>query len=158
MTIDFSKWGASDYAAWWGAVIATFAFVWNIVLAIRSGPRIKLFVNPNMQIWPQDPKTKGKSYVSVRAVNTGTSPTTITHFAGFHASNRLDLVQGKKQNFVVNSSPLLGQDIPFKLLPGEEWSNMTDQDDLKEKFPGGYIYVGIIHNQRAKPIMKRVKI
>ena len=30
---------ATDIAAWWGAVIATLALVWNIFTWIRSGPR-----------------------------------------------------------------------------------------------------------------------
>lgn len=51
MVIDFSKFTISDYAAWWGAVIATLALIWNIVIAARSGARVKVRVSPNMKIF-----------------------------------------------------------------------------------------------------------
>lgn len=157
MTIDFSKISASDYAAWWGAIIATLALVWNIIVAILSGARVKVRATPDMIIYPPQNLTGDKEYISVTAVNCGTSPTTITHFCGYYSQSMWDLIRGKKQSFIVNSDPRLGQEIPFILAPGEEWSNLTDQKSLFEKCPNGYIYVGIIHNQRKRPIYKRVK-
>jgi hypothetical protein len=59
---------------------------------------------------------------------------------------------------VVNASPELGKQLPCILAPGEEWSNLTDQESLLEKCPSGYIYVGISHNQKKRAIYKRVKI
>lgn len=78
--IDFSSFKVSDYAAWWGAIVASLALIWNIVVAIRTGPKIHLTVTPNMQLHPRLPGEEDKSYIFVKAVNTGTSPTTITHF------------------------------------------------------------------------------
>lgn len=158
MTIDFSYFTASDYAAWWGATIATLALVWNIVVAIRTGARIKVKVIPNINVYPIQPPTNDNTYVSVTAVNHGNSPTTITHFSGYYASDLWSLIRGKKQQFVINASPETGKPVPYVLGPGQEWSGLADQDDLLNKSKGGYLYLGVYHNQCNKPIYKRVKI
>jgi len=158
MVIDLSKFSVSDYAAWWGAIIATLALVWNIILAIRSGARIRVRANPNMKIFPKQPITGDNRYISVTAVNHGNSPTTITHFCGYYTSSLWDSIRGRKQNFVVNVHPSLGKPVPYVLAPGEEWNSLADQDDIMKQSGGGYLYIGIIHNQRKRPIYKRIKL
>lgn len=128
--MDISNWSVSDIAAWWGAVIATLALVWNIVVAFRSGPRIHVRATPNMQVYPRQPITEDNTYISVSAVNRGTAPTTITHFCGYYSQSIWHLLRGKKQNFIVNTHPALGRAVPYVLAPGEEWSGMADQADL----------------------------
>jgi len=157
MSIDFSKWSASDFAAWWGAVVATLAVIWNIIVAIRSGARVHVRANPDMQVFPRQPITGDKTYISVTAVNRGNSSTTITHCCGYYTKNIWDRIRGKKQQFFVNTDVSLGKPIPYVLRPGEEWSNMADQMDIQEKCAGGLLYIGIIHNQRKRPVYKRVK-
>jgi hypothetical protein len=105
-----------------------------------------------MQIFPPDPVTGDRRYISVTAVNRGNAPTTITHFCGFRTKNLWDHIRGKRQNFIVNAHHRLGKDLPYVLAPGEEWSNLSDQDDLLEKFKDGLLYIGVIHNQRKKPV------
>jgi len=158
MIIDFSKLTASDYAAWWGATVATLALLWNIVVALRSGARIKVNVSPNMSVYPSHEVSENKTYISVKAVNHGTSPTTITHFSGYYATSLWSLITGKKQQFIINTSPLLGKPIPFVLAPGEEWHNLADQEDITKDCKDGYLYLGVLHNQSNRPVYKRVKI
>jgi len=155
--MDFSNWSISDYAAWWGAIIATLALIWNIIRAIRSGPRIYVRATPNMKVFPEDSITKGKTYISVTAVNRGNAPTTITHFCGFYTNNLWNLIRRKRQHFITNPHPSTGKTIPYVLSPGEEWSNLADQKDIQEKMGNGYLYIGIIHNQKKHPIYVRVK-
>ena len=157
MKIDFSTWSASDFAAWWGAVVATLAVIWNIIVAIRSGARVHVRANPNMQVFPRQPITEDKTYISVTAVNRGNSSTTITHFCGYYIKSFWGLLRGEKQEFIVNTDLSLGKPIPFVLHPGEEWSSMADQKSIEEKCIGGHLYIGIIHNQRKRPVYKRVK-
>jgi hypothetical protein len=158
MSIDFSKFTASNIAAWWGAIIATLTLIWNIIVAIRSGARIKVTATPNVKVYPIQPITENKTYISVKAVNHGTSPTTITHFSGYYAKDLWSLVIGKKQFFVINTHPNLGKSVPYVLGPGEEWSSLADQKDITEKSDGGYLYMGVRHNQSNRPIYKRLKI
>ena len=158
MTIDFSKITASDYAAWWGATIATLALIWNIIVALRSGARVRVKANPNMKVHPPQPPTGDKEWISVTAINCGSSPTTITHCCSYYAASFWDLIRGKKQQFIINCDPRLGSQIPTVLAPGEEWSNLADQEGLKEQSPKGFYYIGVMHNQKKRPIYKRVKI
>jgi hypothetical protein len=37
-----SKWSPSDYAAWWGATLATIVLVWDIIKHYQSGPKIRI--------------------------------------------------------------------------------------------------------------------
>ena len=156
--MDFNNWSISDYAAWWGAIIATLALLWNIVVAIQSGPRVYVRASPNMKVFPEDPITKDKTYISVIAVNRGNAPTTITHFCGFYADSLWNLIRRKRQHFIINAHPSLGKPVPYVLAPGKEWSNLADQDDIQDKMGKGYLYIGIIHNQKKRPIYTRVKL
>lgn len=155
--MDISTWSISDYAAWWGAIIATLALVWNIIVALRSGPRIKVSANPNMKVYPRGPITEDNTYISVKAVNIGTAPTTITHFCGYHADSLWNLIRRKRQQFVITTHPALGNDIPHSLPPGAQWSSMADQSTMAE-YSKGYLYLGVIHNQNEKPVYARVKL
>jgi len=157
MGIDFSKWSASDFAAWWGAIIASFAVIWNIIVAIRSGARLHVRATPEMKIFPRQSTTVDKKYISVTAVNRGNSSTTITHFCGYYTKNIWNRIRGKKQQFIITIDVSLGKPIPYILRPGEEWSNMAIQKDIQDKCAGGLLYMGIIHNQRKRPVYKRVK-
>jgi hypothetical protein len=111
-----------------------------------------------MIVFPRNPLTGDKLYISVTAVNRGNAPTTITHFCGYHTKNLWDLIRRKRQNFVVNTHPGLGKQVPCVLAPGEEWQNMADQENLQESFKGGFLYIGVIHNQRARPVYVRIHL
>lgn len=158
MLPDSSNLTASDYAGWWGAITATLALTWNIVVFIRSGARIKIRVNSNIIVFPESPITKGKTYVSVTAINIGKSATTITHFCGYYGKSYFGIIRMKRQEFVINCHPALGNTVPFLLSPGEEWRGLADQGDLSEHINNGVLLIGIIHNQRKRPILKRTKI
>ena len=158
MKIDFSAWSTSNFAAWWGAIIATLAVIWNIVLAIRSGARVHVSANPNMKIYPPGPPaSRDNTYINVAAVNRGNSPTTITQFCGYYTKSFWYLLRGKKQEFVINIDPAIGKPVPYVLNPGEEWSCMTAQKRIQEECAGGLLYIGVLHNQRKRPVCKRVK-
>lgn len=151
----FSEWNPNDYAAWWGAIIATLALLWNIILALKKGPRVSVKATPNMQIIPESPETADKLYISVTAVNKGSSPTTITHFCGYHTKNFWGVLFNKyRQNFVINTMPSTGNVTSYVLKPGEQWSNLADQSELNKK---RYTYIGIIHTHKKKPVYVRVK-
>jgi hypothetical protein len=152
---------ASDYAAWWGAGVATLALTWNIYRALRSGPRVKVTATPDIQVFPRTAITGDTVYISVTATNRGTAPTTLTNFVGFHEKTLLDLflrrLLRRRKGFVVFTGPL-GQPIPYVLKPGEQWSNVVEQLDLQSHYQGGYLYIGVSHNQRKRPIYAHVHL
>jgi hypothetical protein len=131
---------------------------WNIIHTLRAGARVKVEVTPNIRVYPPQPPTNENDYITIKAINFGTGPTTITHCAGYYTKSIWGLVKkSERQQFIINITPQTGKDIPFILEPGTEWSNLAAQSDLFEKAGDGYLYLGIIHNQRSKPIYKRVK-
>lgn len=155
MIIDLSSLTTSDYAAWWGAIIASFALIWNVVTFIRSGARIKVYVSTNMELFPPNPGKEDNTYTFLRAVNVGDSATTIMHFCGYSAETIFDRFRKKAKHFIISNANT-NQPLPFKLEPGEEWTGLALQDELlKDK---KFVYLGVIHNQREKAIYKRVKI
>lgn len=152
--IDFSTFKASDYAAWWGAIVASLALIWNVVVAIRSGPKVIVTATPNMQLSPPELGEEDKSFIFVKAVNTGTSPTTITHFHGYQANSRFDYFRKKHRPFIVGNNGRFTPP-PIKLGPGDEWVGIMDQDS--EILSDELLYIGIIHNQSKKPVLKKVQ-
>ena len=156
--MSFAAMSASELAAWWGAVVATLALLWNIIRAIRSGARVRVRASPNMSISPNDPATDGKLFISVTAVNKGNAPTTITTFCGYHYRNFWARLRRKGQGFFFNPTGSLGQSVPHVLGPGEQWSNMAAQEGMLEKFDSGAVFIGVIHNQRRRPVFARVAI
>lgn len=155
MVIDFGILKASDYAAWWGAIIATLALIWNIVVALKAGARVELSVMPNMELHPPHPGQEGKTFIFVKAVNKGNASTTITHFCGYKAESYWGRFRKKIKPFVVGSNGSYVSP-PIKLNPGEEWTGIVEQHDMIVSSP--LLYLGIYHNQRDKPIYKKVKI
>lgn len=157
MKIDFSTWSASDYAAWWGAIIATSALIWNAIVAYRSGARIQVRITSGMMLFPRQPVTLDKEWISIKAINRGTSPTTVTLCCGYYAKNYWHRLIGKKKSFIIKCHVSLGDPVPYKLNPGEEWFNMADQEPIKKELSNGLLYMGISHNQKKRPIYKRVR-
>jgi len=155
--IDLSNMNPSDYAAWWGATIATLALVWNIVVALRTGARLHVTVAPNMEFFPATPREEGKKHIIVSAVNRGTSPTTITHFLGYADESWWGRFNKKKrQHFIV--MPKEGSSsIPMKIEPGDEWRGIADQEGVLDGV-NKHVYIGVAHNQHKKSVYKRVKI
>jgi hypothetical protein len=152
-----SKLSASDFAAWWGALVGTLALGWEVYVSLRSGPRVRVRANPNMLVFPRNPATADSLFLSVTAINRGTGPTTITLFCGYHFRSVWAVVTRRRQEFVIQSQPGLGQDLPHVLQPGEQWSGMADQAKLLKTCPGGYLCVGVLHNQAKHPVLARVR-
>tara|TARA_R110001592_G_C12973682_1_gene733489 strand:- start:167 stop:646 length:480 start_codon:yes stop_codon:yes gene_type:complete len=157
--MNLSEFTASDYAAWWGAIIATLAFIWNIVRALFEGPRLRISVSPNMMLFPQNGPTAGKTYIRLIATNTGDAPVTVTNYCGYYAKSRIEIFQKKQQHFVVNVTRELSSPIPHVLQPGTQWTGMLDQDGFYEgTIPPKYLYVGLAHSHSRKVKYKRVKL
>jgi len=66
--------------AWYGAIVATMAAVCSIVNLLRDRAKLRVEVKPNMKVFPAGPEyDKDKVYITVRVVNAGRRPATVTH-------------------------------------------------------------------------------
>ena len=74
---------STDAAAWWGAIVASLVFIWDIYKWIKSGTALRISAVPNMQLlYDKIPKPTDTMYVHVDVSNTGDKKTTITHLVG----------------------------------------------------------------------------
>ena len=161
-------WTPTEYAAWWGATIATMVLFWDAYKWLRTGPRLKVRATPNMQLFGENidriaalnKMSPDERLINVVVTNVGDQPTTITQFCGFAYRTRIHrVVRRHTKAFVVpTQSPLpLGDQIPHVLGPGERWSNMMKQAEPRRTLGDkGLIYIGVAH--RNKYELARVKM
>ena len=150
----------TSFVAWWGAVVATLVFLWDIYKWLRSGANIVVSARPNMQTFGGLTQSlKDTSYVVVEAVNKGNKKTTITHLIGCHYPSLIKKLLKKQSTafFVANTGP--SQPLPHVLEPGERWLGIIEQNEKLEKMArNGYLYCGINHSLKTKPVLQRVRI
>jgi len=143
--------------AWWGAIIATMVFVWDIYKWANRGPRLEYDVKTNMKTFG-DQTREGMTFITVRVSNTGDGSTTIENMGFLHYHNWI-LRLARKPSFaaVVTNAGAPGP-IPYEIKPGGIWDGMAQQDeDLVLKANKGRLYCSIYHSGSKKPIMRRVK-
>lgn len=148
---------ASEVAAWWGAGVATLVFVWNLITAWRSGPRVKVRVSTD---WHMRPSTEPEDppYIHVRVINNGDQTTTIEALVGRYYSSRLARwLRKKNQQFSVPTP--VGCTIPHELAPGTRWTALALQESILADVPHrGLVYIGVAHSQAKRPVLKKVEI
>lgn len=59
----------SEYAAWWGAIVATAAFLGSVYRAIRSGPRVERERQAADALLSSERAHGDNIYISVRTLN-----------------------------------------------------------------------------------------
>ena len=150
----------TSFVAWWGAIVATLVFLWDIYKWLKSGPSVVVSAQPNMQTFGGLTQSLGgTNYVVVEAVNKGNKKTTITHLVGYHYSSFIKRLLKKRSAafFVANTG--LTQPLPHILEPGERWLGIIEQnEDLEKMARQGYLYCGISHSLKAKAVLQRVRI
>lgn len=151
---------ATDTAAWWGAIVATIVLLWDIYKWWRSGARLIVRANPNMQ--DVSKLARGSAHdlrIFVDVTNSGDRPTTITHLVVYHYSNLFHKLANKPSMQGVVSPGDWGPPTPHVLQPGERWTSGIDQKDLTKKAgTDGYLYCGVIHSLAKRPVLARLKM
>ena len=149
---------ASVIAGWWGAIVATLAFAWNVIVWVRSGPRLSLEVHPGRAL-VGDPLYEDRLFISCRVRNLGDRPTTIENLIGHWYGNPWRLFWRKpNRSFVVKPDPRMFP-IPHLLGPGEMWNGLMEQDKDVERFgDSGYFYCEVHHSTGRRPVRARIRI
>jgi hypothetical protein len=143
----------TNYAAWWGAVVATIVLVWDIYKWKKTGPKVSLKVSADMQTFGSSFNNKVKKYVTVRAINSGDKSTTITNLACRYYKNWLSKIRNKPYKFFCIVSPGITGPIPYNLEPGKVWDGFIGQTKEIEKMATEGILVCelyISHSNRPK--------
>jgi len=151
---------ASEVAAWWGAVIATFLLIWDVYKWNKSHSNVRVIASPNMhtvdKIYGGHDKDKN---IFVEVVNRGDKIVVITHLVVKHYTNIWEKIRGKPSTQAIIPNPGGNQPIPFELGPGKRWTGLIKQDDV-EKISGniGFTFCGILHTARKKGEFVLVKL
>jgi hypothetical protein len=148
----------TEIVAWWGAIIATSLLLWDIYKWKTSGPKVGITVSSNI-ITVGDPIREGKTYISVKAVNTGTRQTTISNLCMQHYSTCWSLFRKKPDESMVITNPGISRPIPHVLQPGTIWNGLIHQDDsVVEMATQGYLICELFISNKKKPITRRIVI
>ena len=145
---------ATEFAAWWGAAIATLVLLWDIYKWERPGPRVLVTARPNMKTLDNS-----KLNVFVEATNLGDRPTTLTHFSAFQFKTVLHRVRMKPSKSFIIPWTTGGPTIPHTLSPGERWTGLIDQASLKQEIESkGPVYCGVYESGRSRPRLARIHL
>lgn len=150
----------TEIAAWWGAIIATLVFVWDVYKWNRSGPLINVSASPNMETFGDiSDSLDDEIYIVVEVTNTGDRKTTITHLVIYYYKSMLRrFLKKTDKNFIV-PNPALSHHMPYVLEPGERWLGGIKQSQRHEEMSrNGYLYFGVYHSSGKKPALQRVVI
>lgn len=149
----------TDLVAWWGAIVATIVFLWDIYKWKTAGAKIRLLVQSGMQIIG-DPQRGNLTLVTARVTNIGDRPTTITTIGFKFYTNWWQKIRNKpNQAYVVPHPELNHQVLPYILEVGQEWQGGTNQtDDLEKMAKEGYLIMEVYDSVHMKPSSGRVII
>jgi len=147
-------------AAWWGAILASIVFLWDIYKWKTSGPQIRFSVKPNMKIF-DIPIYEGKTFISATAENIGTGATTITGLEFQYYKNWFKKIFKKPDSswLIIPITIAPEYKLPYVLNPGTIWKGLVLQaKELAEKTRKGYLFCELYYSQNRKPKRCRVII
>ena len=154
---------STDLAAWWGAVVATVVFIWDIYKWKTQGPKLKVTVSPNMVVMG-DPTREGKTWVSISVTNVGDRPTTIKGVGMEHYQSRWLRLKSTADKAAVFPNPNDNYPLPRILNPGEEWRGLIPQArddlgiDLAALSRSGHLMIWLSHSHSSRAIKKRLEV
>ncbi len=151
---------ASDYAAWWGAVIATLVLAWDVVKWRTAGARLRMTAVPDREAWGNWPaEVLEKTYVAVEVVNVGDRKTELTHLFLTYFPSLWHRIRRKSTRTMIVANPALAHRFPSFIEPGERWLGGIEQNaELEQLARDGYLYAGIHHSAGTRAILRRVKM
>lgn len=149
-----------DYVAWWGAVVATLVFLWDVAKWFKSGPKIRQRIQldtfyPDSKVLSVEKLGDAESkelaaYCHIELVNTGTLPTTIM---GIMATHTCGGMNGQMSFDNQRFTPHYGKTLPYVLAPGEVWSCRIEMSDLHKLAERGRPYIEVTVSHKRKPVV-----
>ena len=144
--------------AWWGAILSTIVFVWDIYKWRRSGPKLRLRVQTGMEMLNAS-EHEGKTLLVIEVVNYGERPTTITNAVFVSYSSLWSRLRKRHSKVFLLPIPSTEQPLPFELKPGTIWRGIgVQQQGLEDAARNGYLYCLVAHSHRGAPLRQRVKL
>lgn len=149
---------ASDYAAWYGAVVATAVLAWDFVKWRQSGPQIKAEARANWRTSGFD-EAHNEDVMFVKVTNTGDRPTTLTSWGLYWYPTGVAMHDKAKRKAFIIKDGLGGSGVvPTKLEPGDVWTGISKEtDDFKKMIKTGKCYVALGFSHAEEETLVEVK-
>lgn len=160
-----------DYVAWWGAILSSVVFVWNIVKWKLSAPKLDVCISPNEYRWkgcvelmpgeerkPPGEVQKMKPFIIVEVRNVGRSAATLLdiRFA------QCDSPKGRKKSMISESEhDPFSSPLPVVLEAGHVWLCRFDQHQVtkfSEENKTPYFSVDIRHTHTKDWVRTGVEV
>jgi hypothetical protein len=147
-----------EFVAWWGAVLSTVVFLWDIYKFRAAGPKLRFSVRTGMQSINM-PSFDGKTLIQTEVANYGERPTTLTNIGLYYFENAWSWsrLRNRPTKAAVLSDPNPAQPFPFELKPGAVWRGLTEQvPQIEEWATNGILYFDLYQSHSEKPMRRRV--
>lgn len=144
--------------AWWGAILSTIVFLWDIYKYHHAGPKLRVSVSTGMIMVPSKDE---RTFIVTEVTNAGDRPTTITNLglAYFEKKWSWGHLRNRATKLAVVNSPNTAQPLPWELKAGTLWRGMSHQTPQIETWArNGILYFDVYHSHTRKPIRTRVTI
>lgn len=147
----FESLSASEYAAWYAALVGTAALVWDVWKAGRSGPRLSGSAQSGMIFIDDYSSSKDSLYLTFSVFNVGDRATTIASVFVEYYPNWWAWIRGKSTKGGIVPVPSPAQPIPYKLGPGERWIGWAKQtDEILNWITSGFVCCSICYDASKK--------
>ena len=145
----------SEIAAWWGAIIATYVFIWDIYKWFHSGSKLFVITRP---LLVRTENYDDEHYINVEITNVGTSATTLKHLCVVQYNNRFSFLLNKPLNTHFIPPPNSLQTLPRLLEPGVMWSYRINRSILlQNQLNHGLWYCIVFDSSHKKGTYSRIK-
>ena len=150
---------ATKFLAWWGGILATIVFIWDVWKHVSKGPRLRVTVQTNMEMVNGPPAYHNKALLMVRVVNIGDGSTTIENLGYLFFKKRPWRLKANAEKAAVVNNPNPAQRLPHELGPGGVWIGTTIQEaQIEEWATTGFLYMCLYHSHSKREVRRRVVI
>lgn len=146
--------------AWWGAVLSTVVFLWDIYKFRAAGPKLRFSVLAGMQTINM-PGYDGKTLIKTEVTNYGERSTTLTNVLLYYFEKPWSWARFRNRptRAAILHNPNPQRPFPCELRPGAVWTGLTEQvSELEEWANKGRLYFDLCHSHSTKRIRRRVVI
>lgn len=154
-----------NYVAWWGAVLSTVVFGWDIIKWATKGARVIVTTQCNItyidsRVISSETTEHGTrqtlaQYCHVEILNRGDAATTIISIEASHNHKKHKPKIGFSGQLFVSHS---GTNFPLRLAAGEMWSGRVEMLNFEALIKQGRTYISVRTSHRTKPIRAYLKI
>ncbi len=149
---------ATTIVAWWGAILSSVVFLWDIYKWWATGSKIRFSVQSGMESINM-PGYDGKTLILANVTNYGDRPTTITNLSFLYFESFWSQLRKRPDKVFFIPNPSTDQCLPFELKQGNVWTGIAIQDSkVAALATKGRLYCVLNHSHDEKPIKARVVI